>query len=214
MPSFQNLAWYRAAFTSGYSMTAKILVLGFLFLTLGMGCIQRGAQSPSEAQARLLAAISTRNPQDLWEALDQDTRWSWLSIQRAWREAYDITLSNVPEGRERDRLQARFKIGATTEKADQLFATLLTAQEWEHLVQLAATLNSIQPQLDPSGTFATVQTPHEPVIYRKAHDRFWGWGYSGLAQKAEELKRTAAIDLEMLRKNAADYERAAARGSP
>jgi hypothetical protein len=195
-------------------MTTKGSLLGFLLLSLGLGCIQRGAKSPAEAEVRLLSAISARNPQDLWNALDQDTRWSWQSIQRAWREAYDITLSNVPEGRERDRLQARFKTGATSENAAQLFAALLTAQEWDRLAKLATDLGSTALKLDPSGTSATVETPQGPVVYRKAHDRFWGWGYSGLAEKAEELKRTAATDLEMLRKNSADFERAAARGSP
>ncbi len=37
------------------------------------------------------------------------------------------------------------------------------------------------------------------------------WGFSGLATEAEQAKRRAIADLELIQKSAADYERAATR---
>jgi hypothetical protein len=149
----------------------------------------------------------------LWNALDQDTRWSWTTIERAWREAYDITQSAVPEGPERARLLARFELGATSESAQALFARMLEPDEWKQTAALLAAAGSRQPELGPSGETAEIQTSAGPLVYRKSHNRFWGWGFSGLAARSEQIKRTASADLERMRSDAVDYERAATRGA-
>ena len=40
-----------------------------------------------------------------------------------------------------------------------------------------------------------------------------GWGFAGLAKRAEDDKNRAYHDLEVVRASAADYERAAARAA-
>ena len=61
------------------------------------GCRQK-AKTPAEAYKRLTAAVNAGDGGALFDALDQETRWNWMSIQKFHREAYDIVLSNYPEG--------------------------------------------------------------------------------------------------------------------
>jgi hypothetical protein len=190
------------------SHPVRILILAFL-----LGCTSRGAHSPAEAHAHLVAAVSAHDGKRLWDALDQDTRWSWMSIQRAWREAYDITLSTVPEGPERTRLLVRFEPGALSESAQVLFTRMLTPEDWNHLSQLLALAQARTPKDEPGQGASDLATEAGPILYRNARNRHWGWGYAGFAAKAEQTKRTASADLDRVRQDAADYERAAARGA-
>jgi hypothetical protein len=188
------------------SLLFACLVLGSI--TCGAG----GASSPAEAHARLAAAVAAHDSTKLWNALDQDTRWSWMAVERGWRECYDITQSAVPEGPERIRLLARFEPAATSENAQTLFAKMLVPEDWTTTQALLTAAGSQQPALAPAGETAEIVTAAGALRFRKAHNRYWGWGYSGLAARAEQLKRTASADLERMRTDAADYERAATRG--
>jgi hypothetical protein len=190
----------------------KSVLLALLILT-SVGCGAGRAANPTEAHARLAAAAAAHDGAKLWNALDQDTHWSWMTIQRAWRECYDITQSAVPEGPERDRLLARFEPGATSENAQTLFAKMLAPEDWTTTQALLTAAGSQQPALAPLGETAEIVTSAGTLLFHKAHNRFWGWGYSGFAARAEELKRTAGADLERMRTDAADYERAATRGA-
>lgn len=184
-----------------------------LLLLSTVGCGGRGARTPAEAHARLVAAVTAHDPAKLWDALDQDTRWSWMTIQRSWREAYDITQSVVPEGAERERLLGRFEPGAASENAGTLFARTLTEDDWKTVQALIAAAGSRLPEATATGETAKLDTPAGPLVYRKAHNRYWGWGFTGLSARADELKRLASADLERMRNDAADYERAATRGA-
>lgn len=189
------------------SLLFAVLVLG------SASCGARGAHSPTEAYARLSAAVTAHDSAKLWNALDQDTHWSWMTIQRAWRECYDITQSAVPEGAERVRLLARFEPGATSENAQTLFARMLAPGDWSAAQALLTAAGSKPPVLEASGETAEIVTPAGTLLFHKAHNHDWGWGYSGFAARVEQLKRTASADLERMRSDAADYERAAARGA-
>jgi len=190
----------------------KFLLLPLLLLGV-VGCGPGRARTPAEAHARLQAALAAHDGTMLWNALDQDTRWSWMAIQRAWREAYDITQSVVPEGPERARLLARFEPGATSENARTLFGRMLAPQDWAAAQALVTAAGAQQPEPPPTGETSTIATPAGALVYRKARNYFWGWGFSGLAARAEQLKRSAYADLERMRSDAADYERAATRGT-
>ena len=190
----------------------KSLLVAFLVLTCA-SCGAGRARTPAEAHARLVAAVAARDGMKLWNALDQDTRWAWMTIQRAWRECYDITQSAVPEGSERIRLLARFEPGATSESAQTLFAQMLTPEEWTATQARVTAAGTRLPEMEASGESGIIATPAGELRYRNAHNRFWGWGYSGFAARAEQLKRTAHGDLERMRTDAADYERAATRGA-
>lgn len=176
------------------------------------GCgSKRGSQTPALAKERLAAAVGARDPLQLWRALDLDTQWSWMTIQRAGRESYDITLSNVPEGPERERLIKRFEAAATVEDAPALFARWVTPELWSSLAAQVAAAGDREPQ-PVAADRAEIVWPEGKLAFRKSDHYRFGWGFAGLAEPAEDLKRTASTDLEGLRSNAADYERTATRG--
>jgi hypothetical protein len=198
----------RFPFSTG--ITAILLALPML---LASACWYRGCKTPAEAKARLAAAVAARDPARLWGALDLDTQWSWMTVQRAGCESYDITLSNLPEGQQRERLIRRFQPAATSENAAALFARSLAADVWPALARQLAAAGDRPPVVNAAGNQAEIVWPAGRLLFRKTSRPTFGWGFAGLAGEAEALKRAASADLEALRTNAADYERAAARGS-
>ena len=190
-------------------LTALLLALPLLLLS---SCWQRGCKTPAEAKARLAAAVAARDPTRLWGALDLATQWSWMTIHRAGRESYDITLSNVPEGQQRERMIRRFAPAATSENAAALFAKSLSPELWPSLAAQLAAAGDRAPVVNAAGNQAEIVWPAGRLLFRKTSKASFGWGFAGLAAEADALKRTASTDLEALRTNAADYERAAARG--
>jgi hypothetical protein len=188
------------------------IILLALPMLLGSACWQRGCKTPEEAKARLAAAVATRDPARLWGALDLDTQWSWMAIHRAGRESYDITLSNLPEGQQRERMIRRFAPAATSQNAADLFAKSLAVDLWPTLAGQLAAAGDRAPVVNAAGSEAEVLWPAGRLLFRRTSRPAFGWGFAGLAAEAEALKRVAHGDLESLRTNAADYERAAARG--
>lgn len=184
---------------------ALIALLGCLLAT---GC-KRGAKTPEEAFSRFSAAVKARDGQVLYEALDLTTRWSYMSLRRAHREAYDIVLSNFPEGPARESQMRRFEAAALSENEAALFASQMTPDRWEALAQ--ALPGDQVPPLTPVGPDEVrATTPGgRPLVFRKGQNG--RWGYAGFSDEAEGLKRRASADLELVRTNAADLERAATR---
>lgn len=164
-----------------------------------------GARTPEEAHQRLVEAVGNRDPAQLFDALDLNTRWSWMSIQRAERETYDILLSNFPEGPDRQRLIRRCETGALSENARALFVRQLEPGIWDELAGLP---RAGAPQV-VSADRAELVAGARKLDYVRAGRR--GWGYAGLAARAEDLKKRALADLEQVRASAADYERLATR---
>ena len=189
---------------------AALLLTSPLFLA--SACWQRGCKTPAEAKARLAAAVAARDPARLWGTLDLDTQWSWMTAHRAGRESYDITLSNLPEGQQRERLIRRFAPAATSENAAALFAKSLPPEWWSNLASQLAAAGDRAPVTNAAGSEAEIVWPAGRLVFRKMSKPDFGGGFAGLAAEAETLKRAASADLEALRTNAADYERAAARG--
>jgi hypothetical protein len=169
-----------------------------------------GARSPEEAEQRLAQAVEARDGARLYDALDLETRWSWMSILRAQRETYDIILSNFPEGSERQRYLRRCEAGALSENAQALFARQLTPAAWDalsaELAGAAAPRPISEERAEASGHGGT-------LVFRRSLRR-GGWGFAGFADEAEEIKRRSLADLDVVRTSAADYERAATRSRP
>jgi len=171
------------------------------------GC-RHGAKTPAEAYQRFSAAVTARDGAALFDALDQPTRWAWMSIQKFHREAYDIVLSNFPEGPERDRESHRFQGGATATSARELFRAEIAPGVLPMLVPLVAADAKVEDP-SPDGHAAAVLASGARVPFARGENG--GWGFSGLAKDAEDLKARAYHDLEVVRASAADYERAATR---
>jgi hypothetical protein len=191
----------------------KVAVTCALVCLLAAGALggcKRGAKTPEEAYHRFVEAVRTKDAEQLYEALDLETRWSWMTIRRTHREAYDILLSNLPEGRERDQATRRFEAGALSESDRTLFAEAFGSARWEELGR------QLPPSPGPPNLVAVGPdeqearlAPDRALRFRRGSDG--RWGFSGLAAEAEERKRRAVADLETIRSDAADQERAASR---
>ncbi len=177
-----------------------IALLGALSSTAACA---RGAKSPQDAYQRLTVAVRAHDAARLFDVLDQETRWSWMAVHRGRREAYDITLSNVPPGPDRDKELKRLDAAALAESARDLFVRTLPESTWPELLAL---LGGPAPR-EVEGRAETEMSGRK-VVFRK-DDR--GWGFTGLAEAAEEQKRHALSELDNLRNAAADHERASLR---
>ena len=87
-----------------------MLGLGIVALAVSVGGCRQKAKTPLDAYTRLTAAVTSGNGGALFDVLDQETRWNWMSIQKFHREAYDIVLSNYPEGEVRERETRRLNL--------------------------------------------------------------------------------------------------------
>ena len=167
-------------------------------------------KTPTEAYQKFSAAVTARDGAALFDALDQPTRWAWMTIQKYHREAYDIVLSNYPEGPEREREAHRFQGVATATSARELFRAEAAPAVLPMLVPLVTADAQIEGDAtSPDGHAAAVLASGARVPFARGEDG--GWGFSGLAKDAEDLKTRAYHDLEVVRSSAADYERAATR---
>jgi hypothetical protein len=190
---------------------ARLPAMGFRLAVLAaVASCAGGPRSPEEARERLAQAVEARDGARLFDALDLETRWSWMSIQRAQRETYDIILSNFPEGSERQRYLRRCEAGALSENARALFASQLEPAAWEGLAAGLAGVGPLQPVADDR---AEGGSAGHKLVFRRAVRR-GGWGFAGLAGQAEDIKRRSLADLEVVRTSAADLERAATRSRP
>jgi len=176
----------------------------------GGGCTFK-AKTPEEAYRRFSKAISERDGAALFDALDQSTRWNWMTVQKWHREAYDIVISNYPPGPERDRELRRFEKGATAPSAREMFK-LEVAPGLLPLLAPLVVADKTTVEIEPPGDVAEIVLPAGGRV-RFAVGSKGGWGFAGLAPDAEARKNRAYHDLEQVRANAADYERAAARGA-
>lgn len=174
----------------------------------GAGCSR--AKSPEEAHRRFVEAVRTGDPARVFDVLDKQTRWAWMTVQKRHREAHDIVLSTYPEGAVRDTALRRFERGATAGSAKALFADEVGRAALPNLrTQAAAAVVSFETAPDGE-TASAVTATGERIPFRRGPNG--GWGYGGFAADAEDRQRRAIQDLDVVRTNAADYERAAAQG--
>jgi hypothetical protein len=180
-------------------------------LSLVPAC-RRHAHDPSAAFEQLRTAVMHGDGKALFEALDQRTRWAWMTVQKSHREAYDIVLSNYPEGDLRSRAQRRFERAAELGSGRDLFAEE-AAPTW---------IATLQPQLaaahgppawtrsaDGTSASALVEAGGTPLEFRLGEDG--SWGYDGAWADADARQTRALRDVEAARASAADFERAAGR---
>jgi hypothetical protein len=186
------------------------VLLGFcatLISAGASGCRHKSA-SPTEALRRFGDAVKAGDGRALFDALDQPTRWNWMSIQKFHREAYDIVLSNFPEGPERERETRRYEHAATASSARELFASDAAPQLFPTFQPLVAVEAPIA--MGPGEDRAAAVLPSGARV-ELLRGKDGGWGFAGLDKQAEDDKNRAYHDLEVVRASAADYERAAAR---
>jgi hypothetical protein len=185
-------------------------LIGFVtvaVLAAAAGCRSK-AKTPLDAYKRLTAAVNAGDGGALFDALDQEARWNWMSIQKFHREAYDIVLSNYPEGEIRERETRRFERAATAGSARDLFIADAAPKLLPMLRPLVLSGAPIEAGATPDDAAAVLASGARVPLHR---GKDGGWGYAGLDKRAEEDKNRAYHDLEVVRASAADFERAAAR---
>jgi len=170
------------------------------------GC-RRHAHDPEGAWSKLQAAVTKGDGQALFEALDQRTRWAWMTVQKSHREAYDIVLSTYPQGDLRTRAQQRFERAAELGSGRDLFAEEAAPALIETLKPLVQATPTWTKAADGLG--ADAQLGGKVLSFRRGEDGTWG--YVGAWADAEEREKRALGDVDAVRANAADFERAAGR---
>jgi hypothetical protein len=181
--------------------------LAFAVAALAAGCGPK-SKTPADAYRKFSAAVTAGDAGALWDALDQESRWAYMTVQKWHREAYDIVLSNYPEGLERERERRRFEPAATATSARALFVSELGPTLMPTLRPLAAPDATIQPGPGEDHADAVLASGQRVELARGKNG---GWGFAGLQKRALDDKNRAYHDLEVVRASAADYERAAAR---
>ena len=191
-------------------MTRRILI-GALWVS---GAVSLGscgkARTPEEAHAKLCKAVAAAAPAALFEALDQQTRWDWMTVQKSHREAYDIILSNYPEGPDRERQLRRFERGAQLGSGRALFVEEAGKPTLGDPKLREACGPGTRGERGPDAHHAAAGSPagaRAPLLLGPKDT----WGYAALADDAEDRRRRALAEVDQVRLNASDYERAAAR---
>jgi hypothetical protein len=178
-----------------------------LVLCLSILCACK-PRSPEATFESVSTALQNDNAEALFETLDLDTRWSWMTVQRYQRESYDIVMSNYPQGAERETQLRRLEFGALAQSAAELYASAEGKQ------QLAA-LKKIWPQSAQwsrkGDEASTPDREGNPLVFRLKEGR---WGLTKFGEEADLLKKRAASDIDVIKTNATDFERAARRGQP
>ena len=173
------------------------------------GCTK--ARTPEEGYRRFCKAVMAGDAPALFEALDQKSRWGWMTVQKSHREAYDIILSNYPEGPERDREVHRFERGATLGSGRAAFVDQVGQGAIGGLRPLCT--GSPRFEIAPDGADAVAVLPSGAKVPLRIGPEDKSWGYAGYADDAEDRQKRALADVDQVRASAADYERAAARGA-
>lgn len=184
-------------------------VLAALAVVGAVGCTK--ARTPEEGYRRFCKAVTSGDAPALFEALDQKSRWGWMTVQKSHREAYDIILSNYPEGPERDREVHRFEHGATLGSGRAVFVDEVGQGAIGGLRPLCT--GSVRIEAAPDGTNATAVLPSGVKVPLRLGPEDKSWGYAGYADEAEDRQKRALADVDQVRTSAADYERAAARSA-
>ena len=191
---------------------SRVLVaLALVALPMAAAGCRHKSKTPEEAFQRFATAVQAGDGAALFEALDQQTRWDLMTIQKYHREAYDIVLSNYPEGPVRDREKGRFEHAATAPSAKELFRSDTAPGLLPTLAPLAQGIPHIEA--GPADGQATAVLDGGGRVPLGARAKTAAGDSAGLAKRAEDDKNRAYNDLQVVRASAADYERAAARAA-
>ena len=174
-----------------------------------VACVGRGPKTPEAAFDSLAQGVANGSAETVFDALDQNTRWSWMTVQRCHREAFDAVLSNFPEGQDKEQKLRYLEAAATSETAADIFAAKLGTQA---IAELKGRLPSPRPLFTVAADQATAPSvTGPPLVFARIEGR---WGFAGFAAESDEQKRRAVADLEMIKTSATDYERARTLGKP
>ena len=190
---------------------SRVLVaLALVALPMAAAGCGHKSKTPEEAFQRFATAVQAGDGAALFEALDQQTRWDLMTIQKYHREAVRHRAQQLSR-----RARARPGEGA------------VRARGHAPPRRRSSSAATRRPALADAGAAGARDSAHRARPRRRQatavvdgggrvpllRGESGGWGFAGLAKRAEDDKNRAYNDLEAVRASAADYERAAARAA-
>ncbi len=171
-------------------------------LTMLVGC-RRGDRpppaptSPEQALAELGRAVAGADSGRVFELLDQDSRWSVMSIHRDQLKLCAEVRAHYPKERQPRELE-RCRAADAAREVKPFFAAFARAGR---LLEPLSGLTGREP-LQRSGEKAVVAGRAAVVLCREGA----AWGYCSLREELERLKLKAARDLAIVQENAEAYK--------
>jgi hypothetical protein len=164
------------------------------------------ADTPEGAYARIALSIAERRPRDAFPYLETEAQWAAYTIHDLRKKACDKVRASYPPD-ERERLLDAWHAEADALDGPDVFALLALRKGW--MARLERDLSGTA-HADVQGERATVVTARGTRYpFRKRDNGIWGLTVFTVELQAEAER--ASRDLEVVTRNAADYDRARGR---
>lgn len=162
----------------------------------GADCRRPASPALPRTPEQALAALARAGDDGaaLFDLLDQQSRWSVMSVHRDLRKVCELVRQSYPKDRQAREI-TRCRAAETADDARAFFAG--QARGWG----LLATLEGLSgtESLPGSGDRRTAQGKHGPVSLCQDGE---GWGYCGAREALEAMKVKTARDLATVQENA------------
>jgi hypothetical protein len=163
--------------------------------------------TPEGAYARIALCVAEHRPRDMFPYLETEAQWAAYTIRDLRKRACDRVRASYPPG-ERDRLLDAWHDEAEEPDGSDVFALLAVGRGWTTRLErdLSGTAH-----VDVQGARATVVTGRGThYSFRLRESGVWGLTMFTAELQAEAER--AARDLDVVERDAADYDRARGRG--
>lgn len=186
----------------GIAATVPILI------AVGFAVLNRSSfpkdTTPEGAYVRIVLAISEGRPRDCFAYLETQAQWASYTIRDYRSQAAARIAKDYPEPEKSVELAPYRK---QAEAADGADLWLSLAESRGFLARLRKDLSGIE-RIEVTGERATIETARGTrYAFRRRENGIWGLTMFTAELMAESEK--AARDLEMVKRAADDYERAA-----
>jgi hypothetical protein len=159
--------------------------------------------TPQGAYGRIALAVAERRTRDLFPYLETDAQWAAYTVRDLRRDACARVRASYPPAAQPPLLDAWHEEGEAPDGSD-LFALVATRRGW--IARLERDLSGVD-HVEIQGERATVVTSRGTRYpFRLRDNGVWGLTIF-TAELGAEAER-AARDLDVVKRAAADYERA------
>lgn len=190
--------------------TGKLGIAAAVPILLAVGFVMQSRAAfpkdttPEGAYARIVIAISEGRPRDCFAYLETQAQWASYTIRDYRSQAAARIAKAYPEPEKSVEL-ATYRKQAEAEDGADVWVSL--AESRGFIARLRKDLSGID-RIEATGERATVQTARGTRYpFRRRENGIWGLTMFTAELMAESEK--AARDLEMVKRAADDYERAA-----
>lgn len=182
----------------------KIVLLALVIISIisGNGCRRnstvRGARSPEQAFTDLAQLVREHKTSRIYDLLDNESRWSLMTILRDQRAICDLVRTQYPQNRQAREL-LRCQLSARAKDARDLF------EAYARAYQVLTPLEHLSSISKKQGTFDRVEIESQGVKLMFCREGA-GWFFCGLRSQLEALKVKSARDLISIKENADSFK--------